>query len=31
MEIVTGKFGKFEITTVLDANGENKPNEKQID
>lgn len=31
MEIKTGKFGKFEITTVLDANGENKPNEKQID
>lgn len=31
MEINTGKFGKFEITTVLDANGENKPNEKQID
>lgn len=31
MEIATGKFGKFEITTVLDANGENKPNEKQID
>lgn len=31
MEIATGKFGRFEITTVLDANGENKPNEKQID
>lgn len=31
MEIATGKFGKFEITTVLDANGENKPNENQID
>lgn len=31
MEIVIGKFGKFEITNVLDANGENKPNEKQID
>lgn len=31
MEIKTGKFGKFEITTVLDANGENKPTEKQID
>lgn len=28
MEIATGKFGRFEITTVLDANGENKPNEK---
>lgn len=31
MEIVTGKFGKFEITTVLDANGENRPTGKQID
>ena len=30
MEINAGKFGKFEITTVLDANGENKPNENQI-
>ena len=25
-----GKFGKFEITTVLDANGENKPSKQQI-
>lgn len=31
MEINTGKFGKFEITSVHDLNGENKPNEKQID
>ena len=31
MEIKTGKFGKFEITAVLDANGENKPSERQID
>lgn len=31
MENNIGKFGKFEITTVLDVNGENKPTKKQID
>lgn len=31
MEINTGKFGKFEITSVHDLNGENRPTEKQID
>lgn len=31
MEIVTGKFGKFEITSVRDHRGEGKPTEEQID
>lgn len=31
MEINTGKFGKFEITSVHDLNGENRPTGKQID
>lgn len=31
MEIDTGKFGKFEITSVRDHRGEGKPTEEQID
>lgn len=31
MEINTGKFGKFEITSVRNHNGEGKPTEEQID
>lgn len=31
MEINTGKFGKFEITSVHNLNGENRPTGKQID